>query len=111
MLYVYICIKLKYRFNVCDIVSDNIYMLFIKDVFLIGLDLCEKVFIKYLLILFILNCWWSCWIFVEIISVINMNDERVKMVWLLLLVFFNRGWIWFWIWNRLEDKVIIEFSF
>lgn len=33
LLYVYICSKFKYRLNVCDIVSDNIYMLFIKDVF------------------------------------------------------------------------------
>lgn len=33
LLYVYTCTKLKYRLNVCDIVSDNIYMPLIKDVF------------------------------------------------------------------------------
>lgn len=34
LLYVYTCSKLKYRLNyVCDIVSDNIYMPLIKDVF------------------------------------------------------------------------------
>lgn len=110
LLYVYTCTKLKYRLNVCDIVSDNIYMPLIKDVFLIGLDSCEKALIKHLLILPTLNCWWSCWILAEIISATNMTDERVKMAWSSLLALFNRGWIWPWTWNRLEDKVITESS-
>lgn len=88
----------------------RIYMPLIKDVFLIGLDSCEKALIKHLLILPTLNCWWSCWILAEIISATNMTDERVKMAWSSLLALFNRGWIWPWTWNRLEDKVITESS-
>lgn len=92
------------------ILSVIIFTCHLLKMFLIGLDSCEKALIKHLLILPTLNCWWSCWILAEIISATNMTDERVKMAWSSLLALFNRGWIWPWTWNRLEDKVITESS-
>lgn len=110
LLYVYTCTKLKYRLNVCDIVRIIFTCHLLKVFFFIGSDSCEKARIKHLLILPTLNCWWSCWILAEIISATNMTDERVKMAWSSLLALFNRGWIWPWTWNRLEDIVITESS-